>query len=155
MLRNTIYFMKGIRMKQLKRNGKGFTLVELLIVITVISLIATIVAPRLFRGLGKAKRDIAKAKMAIIEDALLKFYSDCERYPDDSEGLNALIVAPPDLEDKWNGRYLKPSEILDPWGNPYIYVAEGQINPGSFDLISMGADGQEGGEGDNEDVYND
>lgn len=155
MLHNTIYFMKGIRMKQLKRNGKGFTLVELLIVITVISLIATIVAPRLFRGLGEAKSKIAKAKMAIIEDALLKFYSDCERYPDDSEGLGALIVAPPDLEDKWNGRYLKPSEILDPWGNPYIYVAEGQINPGTYDLISFGADGQDGGEGDNEDIYND
>jgi len=155
MLQNTVYFMKGIRMKQLKRNGKGFTLVELLIVIMVISLIATIVAPRLFRGLGQAKRDIAKAKMAIIEDALLKFYSDCERYPDDSEGLDALIVAPPDLEDKWNGRYLKPSEILDPWGNPYIYVAEGQINPGSYDLISLGADGQDAGEGDNEDIYND
>ena len=155
MLRKTIYFVKGIRMKQLKRNRKGFTLVELLIVITVISLIATIVAPRLFRGLGEAKSKIARAKMAIIEDALLKFYSDCERYPDDSEGLDALIFAPSDLEEKWNGRYLKPSEILDPWDNPYIDVAEGQINPGSFDLISMGADGQEGGEGDNEDIYND
>ncbi len=139
----------------MKKKERAFTIVELLIVILIISMLAAFVAPKMFRGLGKAKRDIAKAKMAIIEDALLKFYSDCERYPDDSEGLDVLIVAPSDLEDKWNGRYLKPSEILDPWGNPYIYVAEGQVNPGSFDLISMGADGQEGGEGDNEDIYND
>ena len=140
----------------MKKKERAFTIVELLIVILIISMLAAFVAPKMFRGLGKAKRDIAKAKMAIIEDALLKFYSDCERYPDDSEGLDVLIVAPSDLEEKWNGRYLKPSEILDPWGNPYIYVAEGQINPGSFDLISFGPDGQEGGEGDNEkDIYND
>ena len=139
----------------MKKKERAFTIVELLVVILIISMLAAFVAPKMFRGLGKAKRDIAKAKMAIIEDALLKFYSDCERYPDDSEGLDVLIVAPSDLEEKWNGRYLKPSEILDPWGNPYIYVAEGQINPGSFDLISMGADGQEGGEEGNEDIYND
>ena len=155
MLRNTIYFMKGIRMKQLEHNGKGFTLVELLIVIMVISLIATVIAPRIFKGLSEAQSGIAKSKMAIIEAALVRFYKDCGRYPDDSEGLDALIVPPSDLEDKWNGRYLKPSDILDPWGNPYIYVAEGQINPGSFDLISLGADGQDGGEGDNADIYND
>ncbi|MHC4738790.1 MAG: type II secretion system major pseudopilin GspG [Planctomycetota bacterium] len=139
----------------MKKKERAFTIVELLVVILIISMLAAFVAPKMFRGLSKAKRDIAKAKMAIIEDALLKFYSDCERYPDDSEGLDVLIVAPSDLEEKWNGRYLKPSEILDPWDNPYIYVADGQINPGSFDLISMGADGQEGGEGDNEDIYND
>ena len=139
----------------MKKKERAFTIVELLVVILIISMLAAFVAPKMFRGLGKAKSKIAKAKMAIIEDALLKFYSDCERYPDDSEGLDVLIVAPSDLEEKWNGRYLKPSEILDPWDNPYIYVAEGQINPGSFDLISMGADGQEGGEGDNEDIYND
>jgi general secretion pathway protein G len=139
----------------MKKMERAFTIVELLVVILIISMLAAFVAPKMFRGLGEAKSKIAKAKMAIIEDALLKFYSDCERYPDDSEGLDVLIVAPSDLEEKWNGRYLKPSEILDPWGNPYIYVAEGQINPGSFDLISFGADGQEGGEEDNEDIYND
>lgn len=141
-----------VRMKHKKR---AFTLVELLVVILIISMLATFVAPRMFKGLGKAKREIARAKMAIIEDAIARFYIDCGRYPDDSEGLEALIIAPVALEEKWNGRYLKPSEINDPWGNPYIYVAEGQYNPGSYDLISYGADGQEGGEGDNEDVIND
>jgi len=142
-------------MKRMKRKQKAFTLVELLVVILIISMLAAFVAPRMFKGLGKAKRDIAKAKMAIIENALGRFYIDCGRYPDDSEGLEALIIASADLEEKWNGPYLKQSELLDPWENPYIYVAEGEINPGSFDLISFGADSMEGGEGDNEDVFND
>ncbi len=143
-----------MREKKLKR--RGFTLVELLVVILIISMLAAVVAPRMFKGLGKAKADIARAKMTIIEDSLARFQYDCGRLPDEADGgLDALIVAPPDLEEKWNGRYLKPSQLLDPWGNPYIYIPEGQINPGGFDLISYGADGQEGGEGDNEDIFND
>ncbi len=142
-------------MKQRKQNRKAFTLVELLVVILIISMLAAFVAPRMFTGLGKAKHDIAKSKMAIIENALARFYIDCGRYPDDSEGLGALITPPAGLEDAWKGRYLKPSEILDPWNNEYIYVAEGQVNPGSYDLISLGADGENGGEGENEDIYND
>ena len=142
-------------MKRKKQRRKAFTLVELLVVILIISMLAAFVAPRMFKGLGKAKRDIAKAKMAIIEDALARFYISCGRYPDDSEGLEVLIVAPADLTEQWDGPYLKRSELLDPWNNPYIYVAEGQVNPGSFDLVSLGTDGMEGGEGDNEDIYND
>ena len=142
-------------MKGMRRKEKGFTLVELLVVILIISLIATVIGGRVFRGLGKAKRDIAKAKMANLENAIGRFYIDCGRYPDESEGLNELLVAPAELEEKWNGPYLKRSELLDPWENPYVYVEEGEINPGSFDLISYGADGQEGGEGDDEDIYND
>jgi general secretion pathway protein G len=142
-------------MKRTSRKRKAFTLVELLVVILIISMLAAFVGRRVFTGLGKAKRDIAKAKMAIIEDALNRFWLECQRFPDDSEGLEALIIAPPDLEGKWNGPYLKQSELLDPWENPYIYVAEGDRNPGSFDLISWGADGMEGGEGDDEDIFND
>ena len=142
-------------MKQIENKRKAFTLVELLVVILIISLIATVLAPRIFKGLGKAKMDIAKAKMANIEGAIGRFYIDCGRYPDDSEGLDSLIAPPADTEEKWRGPYLKQSELLDPWDNPYIYVEEGEINPGSFDLISLGADGQEGGDSDNEDIYND
>jgi len=142
-------------MKSRQRKRDAFTLVELMVVILIISMLAVFVAPKMFKSLGKAKSQIAKAKMALIEDALGRFYIDCGRYPDDSEGLQALLEAPPDLEEKWNGRYCKPSELLDPWGNPYIYLAEGQYNPGSFDLISYGADGAEGGEGDNADIVND
>lgn len=142
-------------MKEIKQKEKAFTLVELLVVVLIISLIATVISRRLYRDLGGAQRRIAKAKMANIESAIGRFYIDCGEYPNESEGLEALIVAPSELEEKWNGPYLKRSELLDPWKNPYDYVEEGQINPGSFDLISYGADGQEGGEGDNEDIYND
>jgi len=77
------------------------------------------------------------------------------RLPDEAEGgLDALLVAPAEVEEKWNGPYLKESQLLDPWGNPYIYISEGEYNPGSFDLVSYGADGQEGGEGDDADVFN-
>lgn len=142
-------------MRQTKRSKKAFTIVELLVVIVIISMLAAFVTPLMFRGLGKAKRNIAKAKMAILENRIGNFYADCERYPDESSGLEELVVMPDDLEGKWNGPYLKQSQLLDPWKNPYIYREEGEINPGSFDLISFGADGVEGGEGDNEDVYND
>jgi len=142
-------------MKKTERKKKGFTLIELLVVVLIVSMLATVLAPRMFKGLGKAKADIARAKMTIIEDSLARFQYDCGRLPDEADGgLEALLVAPPDIEEKWNGRYLKPSQLLDPWDNPYVYVPEGQINPGGFDLISYGADGQEGGEGDNEDIFN-
>lgn len=142
-------------MKTTERKKKGFTIVELIVVIIIISMLAAFVAPKMFKGLGKAKRDIARSKMATIESAIGLFYLDCDRYPDDSEGLEVLILAPGDAQEKWNGPYLKQSELLDPWDNPYEYMAEGIINPGSYDLVSFGADGEEGGEGDNEDIYND
>jgi len=141
-------------MERKSRKRKGFTLVELLVVIVIISMLAALVAPNLFKHLGKAKRDLALPKIALVEDALNRFYIDCGRYPDDSEGLGALLESPEDVQEKWNGRYLKPSQLLDPWGNPFIYIAEGVVNPGSYDLISLGADGAEGGEGDNADIAN-
>jgi general secretion pathway protein G len=144
-------FRKGVKMN---RNKKAFTIVELLVVIVIISMLAAFVAPKMFGGLGKAKHDIAKAKMATIESAIGRFYLDCGRYPGD-DGLQALILAPSDLDGKWAGPYLKASELQDPWGNDYIYVPEGEINPGSYDLISLGADGQQGGQGDDADIYND
>ncbi len=142
-------------MTQKKQKRKAFTLVELLVVVLIISMLAVFVAPRMFSGLGEARQKIARSKMAIIDSALARFYYDCGQYPDDSEGLDALITPPPGLEEKWKGRYLKPSEMLDPWDNPYIYIAEGQVNPGSYDLVSLGADGLEGGEDENADIVND
>ena len=143
-------------MERKNRKRKAFTLVELLVVVLIITMLAAFVAPRMFSGIGKTKADLSKAKMAIIENAIARFYIDCGRYPDDSEGLEVLVLPPSDMEEgKWNGPYLKRSDLLDLWDNPYIYIAEGEYNPGSFDLISLGADAMDGGEGDNEDIIND
>lgn len=140
----------------MRRNRKGFTLIELLVVILIISSLAAFVAPRMFKGLGKAKRDIAKSKMALIERGLAEFFLDCGRLPTGDEGLQSLMQMPAELEDKWNGRYLKPTEIIDPWGNEYeYYEGSGELGAKEYELISYGADGVEGGEDDNEDITND
>ena len=138
-----------------RKKVKGFTFIELLVVIMIISMLAVFVAPKMFKVVSKARRDIAKAKMRDLENAIERFCIDCGRYPTGAEGLEVLIKAPEDLEEKWRGTYLKRSELLDPWKNPYIYIEEGERNPGNYDLISFGADGKEGGEDDDEDIYND
>lgn len=138
-----------------EQKRRGFTLVELLVVVGIISMLAVVLAPRMFKGLGQTKARIARAKMTNIENAIAHYQLDCGRIPTDADGgLEALIVMPPDLEGKWNGPYCKRSDLIDPWDNAYRYVPEGQQNVGSFDLISLGADGQEGGEGDNADIVN-
>lgn len=139
----------------MRRRRKAFTIIELVAVAMIIALLAVFVVPRAFKGLGKAKHDIARGKMGIVEGALARFHYDCGRFPTDAEGLEALLVAPPDAEDKWSGPYCKRSDLNDPWDRPFVYVANGTINVGSFDLISFGADGAEGGEGENADIYND
>lgn len=143
-------------MERKKQIRKAFTLVELLVVIVIISMLGAFVAPKLFRTIGKSKRDLARPRLALVESALERFAINCGRYPDDSEGLDVLIVMPDDemLEGKWAGPYLKPSLLMDPWDTPILYRAEGEINIGSYDLISLGADGEEGGEGDGEDIFN-
>ena len=142
-------------MKCKKQKRKAFTLIELLVVIIIISMLAAFTAPKLFQYVGKSKKDLAKPSLAFVEGAIERFALDCGQYPVDSDGLDALLTPPAGLEEKWNGPYLKASQLNDPWGNPIIYVAEGEINPGSFDLVSLGADGTEGGEGEAEDIFND
>ncbi|MBN1126381.1 MAG: type II secretion system major pseudopilin GspG [Sedimentisphaerales bacterium] len=138
-----------------KNRRKGFTLIELVIVAVILALLGTLVVPNIVKKFGKAKHNIAKAKMKLVEGALIEFQVDCGRFPSDTEGLGALVVMPDDLEGKWDGPYLKEKQLLDAWEQPFLYIAEGEINPGSFDLISYGADGAEGGEGENADIYND
>ena len=138
----------------MRRKRKGFTIIELIVVAVIIAMLAAFMVPKISKRFGKAKHHIAKAKMGLIESALVTFQVDCGRFPYEDEGLEALLAPPSDLEEKWDGKYLKDSDILDPWENLYIYIEEGEINIGSYDLISLGADGEEGGEGENEDIFN-
>jgi general secretion pathway protein G len=141
-------------MKRKRNTARAFTLVEILVVIAILAMMAVIFAPRWRKGFTKAKTGLARTKMANIENAMGRFYLDCGRYPAEDEGLEALFEAPAELEEKWNGPYLKQSELVDPWLNPYVYIEQGEINTDSFDLISFGADGQQGGEGENADIVN-
>lgn len=139
-------------MSRRKRKRKGFTLIEILVVAIILALLGTVVVPGIVRKLGKAKHNIAQAKMKIVEGAIVEFQVDCGRLPAD---LEELLFEPSDLEEKWVEPYLKEKQLLDPWDNPYVYYEEGTINESSFDLICYGADGMEGGEGEDADIYND
>jgi general secretion pathway protein G len=139
----------------MNRKRKGFTLIELIAVAIIIALMAGFMAPKIFKKFGKAKGHIAIGQIAQIAGALEGFAIDCGRYPTQTEGLGALVMPPAELEEKWTSPYLKEKQLLDPWGNPFIYIEEGTINPGSYDLICLGADGVEEGEDDNADIFND
>ncbi len=129
-------------------NAGGFTLVELLVVMVIIGLLATLVAPGLFKQFGKGQHEAAKAQVASIEQGLDKFRLDTGRYPTTQEGLNSLVTNPG--IEKWDGPYIKSSLLLDPWKKPYQYQCPGQN--GEYDLFSYGRDGQAGGEGQDQDI---
>jgi general secretion pathway protein G len=128
----------------------GFTLIELMIVIGILGLMAYMVAPRLMGVMGKAKPKIALTDIKNLETALDLFYLDVGRYPSEEEGLKVLTQKPDNLPN-WGGPYLKKA-AKDPWGREYIYKFPGENGP--YDLMSYGADGQPGGEGENADITN-
>jgi general secretion pathway protein G len=132
-----------------KRGERGFTLIELLIVLVILSLLAALVGPTLVERLKPAKRTAARAQIEEFSSALDNFYVDVGRYPTTEEGLAALVDKPESVK-VWKGPYLKKSVPNDPWGNAYIYRSPGQKS--GYDIISYGADGKEGGEGENADV---
>lgn len=137
------------RSRRRKTEG-GYTLVELLVVITIIGLIVALVGPRVLGYLGDSKVKTAKIQIQGFSSALDLFYLDAGRYPSSSEGLNALVQRPGNVST-WNGPYLKGGTVpLDPWGKAYIYRAPGQHGP--FDIVSLGSDGQEGGTGNAADI---
>jgi general secretion pathway protein G len=135
--------------QQTPKRNRGITLIELLVVMVIIALFATLVGQRLFRNVERARQTTAKSQIQEFESTLDAFRLDVGRYPTTQEGLQALLVRPPNVEN-WDGPYLRKDAPLDPWGHPYLYRCPGQH--GDFDLLSYGADGQEGGEGNGVDV---
>jgi general secretion pathway protein G len=133
-----------------RRREKGFSLIELIVVLVILGLLATVVGPKVINKIGQSKASIAKVQVADFEGALDMFRLDVGRYPTSSEGLNALIQNPG--VQNWTGPYLKKNTLpKDPWLRDYQYRSPGERG-GDYDLWSLGADGSEGGEGDNADI---
>ena len=129
---------------------RGMTLIEILVVLVLIGIVMGILGGN-FIGRGeKAKADAARIEIGQIGQSLDLYKLETGRYPSSSEGLQALIASPAGATN-WNGPYWKKSTIpKDPWGNDYRYTSPGQ--KGAYDIISLGADGKEGGEGTNKDI---
>lgn len=134
------------------RFGAGFTLIELLVVLLILGMIAGLAGPQVMNYLGESKTKTAKLQIEELSNSLDLFKLDAGRYPDTQEGLQALVQAPSSLgSDRWRGPYLKKKSVpKDPWGNDYKYVSPG--THGAFDIIALGSDGKEGGEGEAKDV---
>ena len=128
----------------------GFTLVELLVVLAILGLLVGLVGPQVMKHLGRAKGQTATLQIADLSAALDAFYLDVGRYPTTDEGLLALVQTPATAVG-WNGPYLKKKSVpKDPWAHDYVYQAPATAVP--YDLLSFGADGVAGGEGDNADL---
>jgi general secretion pathway protein G len=130
-------------------NPRGFTLIELLIVVTIIALLAGLVAPQFFKQEEGARAKAVKGQIALLGTALDLFRLDIGRYPTTQEGLQALTQRPGGLE-RWDGPYLNEAVPNDAWNKPFVYKSPG--DHGAFDIISYGADGAPGGEGGNRDI---
>ena len=146
----TIYHQaaRGAR-HQARRREAGFTLVELLVVLIILGLIAAFAAPQVIKFVGGAKTDSARIQIERLSGVLDLYRLQVGRYPSD-QGLIALIEPPADAPN-WDGPYLKKADsLIDPWGRPYLYRFPGEH--GDYDLYTLGADGQDGGEGENRDL---
>jgi general secretion pathway protein G len=134
----------------LRRGEAGFTLVEILVVITIIGLIMAIVGPRVLNYLGESKVKAARIQIESFSSALDLYYLDIGHYPASGDGLVALVQRPGNAQE-WNGPYLKGGVVPnDPWGHPYVYRAPVERAP--YEIVSYGADGQEGGTGTAADI---
>ncbi|HET7794506.1 MAG TPA: type II secretion system major pseudopilin GspG [Rhizobacter sp.] len=131
--------------------SRGFTLLELLVVVAIIALLAAYVGPKYFSQVGKSEQAVAKSQIGAFSRALGAYRLDVGSFPSTEEGLAALLVKPASAT-KWNGPYLEGAVPMDPWGSAYEYRSPG--TSGDFDIVSYGKDKQPGGEGDAADVKN-
>ena len=133
------------------RRRRGFTIVEVMVVVLIIGIIASLAVTGMMSRVGRSKRTITKARISQIEAQVELFYGDYERYP---QTLDELIFRPPDIdEERWSEPAMTPKNLLDPWGRPFEYEYPGQMG-GRYDLYSVGPDGEPGGEGDAADIGN-
>ena len=135
-----------------RQNARGFTLLELLVVMVIIGLLASYVAPRYFSQIGKSEVKVAMAQIDALEKALDQYRLDTGHYPSQEQGL-AAVIAKPANEPRWDGPYLKKGLPLDPWGRPFLYKIPGE--KGEFDIVSLGKDGVRGGSGESADLRSD
>jgi general secretion pathway protein G len=137
--------------KQMVERRRGFTLIELMVVILILAILAALIVPRVVGRTSEAKVAKAQSDLATLSGLIQQFRLDTGRYPTTEEGLQALRVPPADVRG-WKGPYTTKEIPDDPWGNPYVYEYPGTSGTESYILISLGSDGQEGGEGEAADI---
>ncbi len=131
----------------------GFTLIEIMVVVVILGILATLVVPTVIQNVEEARINKARSDISTIQSQMEMFKLHAFRYPSTDEGIEALVKPPntPDARDRWKGPYL-PKVPNDPWGRPYLYISPG--TRANIDLYTLGADGQPGGEGENADIGN-
>lgn len=134
----------------------GFTFLELLVVIVIIGVLASLAGPSIYNRIGATRQVTARNQIELFAAALENYRIDNSKYPTSEQGLMALWQAPtiPPLPNNWNGPYLLKAPPKDPWGNEYIYRSPGDNYPSGYDLYSYGADGMNGGENEDKDITN-
>jgi general secretion pathway protein G len=136
-----------------KSHRRGFTLMEIIVVLVVVAILAALVAPNVFQHVDDAKETAAKSQIEMLGGALDTYRLHSGHYPTTAEGLAALWEPPAGTSAaSWRGPYLRREPPLDPWGNAYRYLSPGEVNARSYDLVSLGADGKPGGEGPDRDI---
>ena len=139
---------------KIKHNNRGFTLIELMVVIVILGILAGLIVPRIMSRPEEAKQAKARIQIESLETALKLYRLDNGNYPTTEQGIQALVEAPTvgALAKKWReGGYLEKGKVpKDPWGNDYVYLSPG--TQGDYEIISYGADGEQGGEGKDKDI---